>query len=347
MVMNKRRFLIYAPEYLGPLTSKTANGLIKFCTEEVVAVIDPSKQGRVAEDVLGYGGEIPIVVDLDAAMEFDPDTLVIGIAPSGGRMPQDWIPSIRDALARGLEVWSGLHDLLADYAELEAWRDKIWDMRRSPANLHIAQGAWRTRKSRVLLTIGSDCNIGKMTAALVLQEQLRELGLESVFVGTGQTGMAISGRGVAVDAIVSDFVNGAIETEIMKVDGQAPLILVEGQGAITHMGYSGVTAGLIHGAMPDFFLIAHQPSRLTDDYDHPLPDLGYLVELHELMVQNFNPGKVMGVNIYSKDLSLEESAAECTRLQKQLNLPVEDLVRQPTMEIARSLIRLMKDDLSR
>jgi len=339
MTQRKRRFILYAQDRLHPLGSKTANGLILFRQDEVLAIIDGSKAGKTSEEVLGYGGAIPIVADISDAMKFNPDTLVIGVAPIGGAVKPEWVPEIKIALEAGLHVWSGLHQFLGDMEELNSYHELIWDARRSPKNLKVAQGHWIERKSKVILTIGSDSNVGKMTTALMLQQQLKDIGLDSIFVGTGQTGMMISGRGVAVDAIVSDFVNGATEAEIDKVDGLAPLIIVEGQGAVTHIGYSGVTMGLIHGAMPDAYVLAHQPSRLVDDYNHPLPEIKEVIELHEALMRPFKPAKVLGVNLYSKDMNPAESQQACQSLYAETDLPVEDMVRAPKGIVAAKVLR--------
>ncbi|NQV50131.1 MAG: DUF1611 domain-containing protein [Candidatus Marinimicrobia bacterium] len=341
MSTNKHRFVLYAQNRLHPLGSKTANGILLFRTSEVQVIVDASQAGKTAEDVLGYGGQIPIVAHISEALQYQPDTLVIGIAPIGGAVDMSWIPELRIALDAGIAVWAGLHQFLADVEALKPYKRLIWDVRRPPPNLKIAGGHWRERKSKVILTVGSDSNVGKMTTALTLQQHLKSMGVDSVFVGTGQTGIMISGRGVAVDAVISDFVNGAIEAEIDKVDGQAPLILVEGQGAITHMGYSGVTLGLIHGSMPDAIILAHQPSRLKDDYGHPLPDLKTVINLHQALLNPFKPTKVLGINLYSKDLSLEESQLACQNIYKNIGLPVEDMVRAPKRIIAENVARTL------
>lgn len=341
MVSQKRRFALFAPHRLHPLGSKTANGLIMFRPAEVAVVIDPSKAGRNVQDVLGYGGDIPIVSNLEEALSYTPDTLVVGIAPIGGAIDPLWIPDLLKGLDSGLQVWAGLHQFLGDRPEMEAHQDKIWDARKPPQNLKVARGTWRNRKSKVILTIGSDSNVGKMTTALTLQKHLREMGLESVFIGTGQTGMMISERGVAVDAVVSDFVNGAVEAEIDKVDGQAPLIIVEGQGAVTHMGYSGVTMGLIHGSMPDAFVLAHQPSRKLDDYQHPLPSISNVIHLHEALMSPFKATKILGINVYSKDLTPEEGQAACESCYEEVGLPVEDMVKAPKGIIAQNVMRVL------
>ncbi len=339
MSSEKRKFALYAQNRLHPLGSKTANGLILFRNDEIAVIIDASKAGLTAQDVLGYGGSIPIVAHASDALKYKPDTLAIGIAPIGGAINPEWIPELKMVLEAGINVWAGLHDHLGEYEALSDYRQLIWDVRKSPDDLHIARGNWRERKSKVILTIGSDANVGKMTTALTLQQHLKEIGLESIFLGSGQTGIMISGRGVAVDGVISDFVNGAVEAEIDKVDGQAPLIIVEGQGAVTHMGYSGVTMGLIHGAMPDAFIVAHQPSRLTDDYEHPLPDLNEVIRLHEALMHPFKNASVLGINLYSKDLNLAESQSACEKIYEQTGLPVEDMVKAPKRIVAEKVLR--------
>jgi uncharacterized NAD-dependent epimerase/dehydratase family protein len=344
MTPTRRRFALYAQDRLNALGSKTANGLILFRHDEIQVIIDRKKAGQTVQDVLGYGGLIPIVASVEEAIQYSPDTLVIGIAPIGGAIDPNWIPELKFALEAKLEVWAGLHQFIADSKELNPYEHLIWDVRRPPAFLNIAKGNWRTRKSKILLTIGSDSNVGKMTTALTLQRQLKDLGLESVFVGTGQTGMMISGRGVAVDAVISDFINGSIEAEIDKVDGKVPLVIVEGQGSITHMGYSGVTMGLLHGSMPDAMVIAHQPSRLMDDYNHHLPNLRTVIDLHEALMAPFKSSKVLGINIYSKGLDSTAVQIECRSIKRDTGLPCEDMVKDPQNSVAKNIIQNLFPD---
>jgi len=338
------RFVLYAQDRLHALGSKTANGLILFRNDEVKVIIDQSKAGKTAQEVLGYGGSIPIVAHITEALQYQPDILVIGIAPIGGAANPAWFPEIKIALDAGLQVWAGLHQFLAEHEEFQHYGNLVWDVRKPPPGLKVAQGQWKKRKSKVLLTIGSDSNVGKMTTALSLQQHLKEIGLDSIFVGTGQTGIMISERGVAVDAVISDFVNGAVEAEIDKVDGQAPLIIVEGQGAITHIGYSGVTLGLIHGAMPDAFVLAHQPSRIVDDYQQPIPKLKTVIDLHESLLAPFKKTHVLGINLYSKDMTLSEGQTECQKIYQEVGLPVEDMVRAPKRIIAEQIVRTLFPD---
>ncbi len=339
--MQPRRFLLFAPRRFGPLTSKTANAFIRYRNTEVVAVLDPSQAGKTAQQVLGYGGEIPVVASLTEALVFKPDVLVIGIAPTGGRLDPGWRGDLLQALRQGMEVWNGLHYFLADDPEFRPFRDLIRDLRRPPEKLQVARGIWKKRRSRVLLTVGSDANVGKMTTSLELQRVLQARGLPTLFVGTGQTGIALSGRGVAVDAIVSDFVAGAIEAELEQVDGQTPLIIVEGQGALNHIGFSGVTLGLLHGTMPDAMIFCHQPGRLKNAFGDPIPPVKLLVEWHEALLRPFKPARVLGVSLFLDPVSEGEQAAIIARIRRETGLPVEDLVNQPTGVLASTILEFL------
>lgn len=325
-----RRFLLYAPQRFGPLTSKTANAFLRYRRSEVVAVLDPAQAGKMAEQVVGFGGAVPVVADLHQALQLNPDVLVIGIAPTGGGLDPDWRPDLQAALEAGLEVWNGLHHFLADDPQFQDFAHQIWDLRRPPEELHVARGHWKKRRSRVILTVGSDANVGKMTAAIQLQRGLAAQGVSSLFIGTGQTGIALSGRGVAVDAVVSDFVAGAIEAELDKVDGQAQVLIVEGQGALNHIGFSGVTLGLLHGCLPDAMIFCHQPDRLKNAYGDPIPPLRMLIDWHESLLQPFKPAKVLGVALMLGPGSPGEDAAVKARIRRETGLPVEDLVQDPT-----------------
>ncbi|CAA9295584.1 MAG: hypothetical protein AVDCRST_MAG11-452, partial [uncultured Gemmatimonadaceae bacterium] len=198
------RFVVLAEGLFGPLTSKTANAGIRYTPEQVVAVIDSTQAGRTAGEVLGFGGAIPVVDTLDAAMAQRPDALLIGIAPAGGRIPDSWRAVVLAAIERGLAVWSGLHSFLSDDPRLAAAAAsrgvEIRDLRKPPADLGVGGGRVREVDATVVLTVGSDCNIGKMTTQLQLRDALRGGRHRVAFAGTGQTGILVEGWGIAVDA---------------------------------------------------------------------------------------------------------------------------------------------------
>ena len=328
-----RKILILAEGKFSPLRSKTANAAINYLPHEAVAVIDSTKSGMTVQDILGYGGNIPVIKDLAEGLRFAPTHLLIGIAPSGGRLPEAWRQTLMEAIQHKLHILSGLHTILSDDHELSSLAQQygvvITDFRIIPPEAEVvSQGSWRTRKAKTVLTVGSDCNIGKMTTILEVHREFLKRELKSDFVATGQTGMLIRGRGIAVDSIISDYIAGCIEREIDRSEAEGyNYVFVEGQGALTHIGYSGVTLGLLHGTMPDAMILCHQPTRAVDDYGLPLPDLKRLVTLHESLVTLFRPTKVVGIGLNSIGLSDEESLKVSAAIERETGLPAVDTLR--------------------
>src|SRR5574341_1366106 len=244
----------------------------------IVAVLDRQQAGQTVQDVLGFGGRIPIVGDFERgiAQGQGATAVLIGIAPAGGKLPDEWKSWLRTAIERKLEIWSGLHTFIGDDPELgplaKACGVRILDARRPPPNLPIADGRAAEVDAYVILAVGSDCNVGKMTAQLELRDALVQRGLRTSFVATGQTGIFIEGWGVAVDAVVADFIAGAAEQLVLQGAPDHDIVLVEGQGSLVHPGYSGVTLGLLHGSCPDAMILCHQPSReMIGDYSPSRP----------------------------------------------------------------------------
>jgi uncharacterized NAD-dependent epimerase/dehydratase family protein len=275
---SQHRFLILADGEFGPLSSKTANSCIRYFPERVVAVLDRRQAGKTVQDVLGFGGKIPVVADFEkgASAGKGATALLIGIAPPGGRLPDEWKAWLRAAIERGLEIWSGLHTFIADDPELgplaKARGVRILDVRKPPPNLPIADGRAAEVDAFVILTVGSDCNVGKMTAQLELRDELVRRGHKTSFVATGQTGIFIEGWGMAVDAVVADFIAGAAEQLVLEGAKGNDIVLVEGQGSLIHPGYSGVTLGLMHGSCPDALILCHQVTRdFIGDYHGRAP----------------------------------------------------------------------------
>ena len=276
------RTLILAEGFSGdPHYGKTMRGVLRYRPEDVVAILD---SGRAGEHESG----VPIVPDVDAALAHDPDVALVGVATQGGRFPPAWRALLEDCIRAGLSLENGLHQRLHDDPELRPLADDhgvaITDLRQPPDDLDCPTGANLDVDARICLTVGSDCAIGKMTVSLELDRAARARGIASVFVPTGQTGIAIAGWGIAVDAVVSDFLAGAAER--LVVEGRrrgGELLLVEGQGSLVHPAYSGVTLGLLHGSVPHTLVLCHRPGTTeVEGYPgHPLPSLAELVELHE------------------------------------------------------------------
>lgn len=342
-----RRILVLAEGRFSPLKSKTANGAIVYLPNQVVAVVDSTKVGQTAQDVLGYGGTIPVVASIEEGLKFQPTDLLIGIAPTGGRLPQEWREWIKTALRNKLNILSGLHTIISDDEEFVRLSQEngvtITDWRKIPEEYEVvSKGNYRTRRAKTILTVGTDCNIGKMTTMLEVHNEFLKRGLKSDFIGTGQTGIMISGKGIAVDAIIGDYIAGCIEQWIDASNDEGyDYIFVEGQGALTHQGYSGVTLGLMHGTMPDAMIMCVQPTRTHDDYKLPIPDLNRLIALHEEVINIFRPTKVVGIGINSIGLTDEQSKAEAKRLEDKTGLPAIDAFRFGGEKLADALVKYL------
>ena len=330
------RHLILADGDFGPMTSKTANSIIRYQADRVVAVLDRKHAGKTAQDVLGFGGSIPVVASMAEGLARGADSVLVGIAPAGGRLPDEWREWLREALVGGCNIVSGLHTFLGDdpvLAETAAKHGRtLTDIRRPPTNLPIASGLARDLAPLVLLTVGTDCNVGKMTAQLQLVKGLKERGLRTNFVATGQTGIMIEGWGIGVDAVVADFIAGAAEQITVKGAENADVVLVEGQGSINHPGYSGVTVGLLHGSCPDAMILCHQSTReYIGDYRQAswlrLPPLSEYVKAYEALAGMVSPSKVIGIALNTYDMGDDEAREACRKATEETGLPATDPVR--------------------
>lgn len=334
--MTPPRFLIVADGDFGPMTSKTANSVIRYLPTRTVGVLDRQHAGRTVQDVLGFGGAMPVVGSMKDGLALGPTAVLIGIAPQGGRLPEEWRSWLAEALDDGCDLWSGLHTFLGDDPVLAAKAAeggrRIFDLRKPPADLPIASGRAKEVDPLVVLTVGTDCNVGKMTAQLQLTRNLNERGVRTRFVPTGQTGMMIEGWGIAVDAVVADFIAGAAERLVLEGSSDADVVLVEGQGSINHPGYSGVTLGLLHGSCPDALILCHQSSReYLGDYREAawlrIPPLADYIRLYELIGGAVHPTKVIGISLNTYDLTDADARRACDEAARETGLPVTDPVR--------------------
>lgn len=337
-----RRLVILAEGNFGFHHGKTAMGVIRYGRDQVVAVVDSTQAGRNVREWLGDAGryDIPIVATLSDALGFVPraTTLLIGIAPTGGRLPDAWRSMILAAIRAGLDIRSGLHTFLGDDPELaEAARAAgvtITDDRRPPERQVTAVGRRHRPGSRVLLTVATDCAVGKMSVALELRRAAVAAGRSAAFVATGQTGIMIEGWGVAVDRLIADFLQGTTEWLVEEGEARGDWVIVEGQGSLDHPAYSSVTLGLIHGATPHAMVMVHKPGLGAHDFEHlpdrsfPLADLRSLIELHERMAGLVAPSRVVAVAL---NTSLIPDEAEARRViaatAAETGLPCDDPVR--------------------
>jgi len=324
------RYLLLAEGFSGdPRYGKTMRGVLRYRRDDVVAILDSTRPGGTEEGV-------PVVGSVEEALALGPTTALVGVATQGGRFPPEWIEILRACVEHGLDVENGLHVFLADDPELAALATErgvgLRDLRRPPAGLSTATGENLAVDATVVLTVGSDCAIGKMTVSLELDLEARRRGIRSVFVPTGQTGMAIAGWGIAVDAVVADFVAGAAER--LVVEGRArggDLLWVEGQGSLLHPVYSGVTLGLYHGSVPHVLVLCHEAGRTEIEGagggPHPIPPLRDLVELHERLALPVRPARVAAVALNTRSLGEAGARAAVEAAEAETGLPADDPVR--------------------
>jgi uncharacterized NAD-dependent epimerase/dehydratase family protein len=334
-----RRLVILTEGQFGAHHAKTAMGVIRYATDRTVAVLDSSIAGRNVSDWLP-GHDIPAVGTLAEALALPepPDTLLIGIAPTGGRLPDSWRASILEAIDSGLEVHSGLHTFLGDDPEFSAAAAangvRIVDYRRPPERHETAVGRPHSPAKRVILTVGTDCAIGKMSVALELRRAGLAAGDSTVFVPTGQTGMMIDGWGVAVDRVISDFVQGTVEWMLEEAESRGDWIIVEGQGSLDHPAYSSVTLGLIHGSTPHAMVMVHKPGLATHDFDHrpdvsfPIAKLPEFIRLHEAVAGLVAPSRVVGIALNTMLFPSDDEARRViVEIAEETGLPTDDPVR--------------------
>jgi uncharacterized NAD-dependent epimerase/dehydratase family protein len=346
--MSQTRYLIIADGDFGPMSSKTANAIIRFQPDRVVAVMDRRFAGQTVESALGFGGAIPVVSSVREGLALGANTVLIGIAPVGGRLPDEWRSWLAEALDAGCDVVSGLHTFLGDDPLLvakakEAGR-RIVDLRRPPTDLPVASGRAKDLEAYVVLTVGTDCNVGKMTAQLELIEGLNARGVRTRFVATGQTGIMLEGWGIAVDAVIADFIAGAAERITLEGARDADIVLVEGQGSINHPGYSAVTLGLLHGVCPDGLILCHQATReYIGDYGEAewlrIPPLSEYIKVYETIGSLVHPTRVIGICLNTYDLPDAAALRACQAAARETGLPATDPVRFDPTPLVDAVLR--------
>jgi uncharacterized NAD-dependent epimerase/dehydratase family protein len=342
MSTAERRLVILAEGNFGFHHGKTAMGVIRYGRDRVMAVIDSTQAGRNVREWLGDSAryDIPIVASLSDALGMLPraDTLLVGIAPTGGRLPDDWRSVILSAIRFGLDVHAGLHTFLADDPEFASAAQtagvRLVDYRRIPDPTGTAVGRRHLPGKRVLLTVGTDCAVGKMSVAIELTRAAVAAGRSAVFVPTGQTGIMIEGWGLAVDRVISDFLQGSVEQLVADGEGRGDWLIVEGQGSLDHPAYSSVTLGLIHGATPHGMVLVHQPGLEEHDFEHvpearfPIADLPSLIAAHEMAAALVAPSTVIAIALNTSAIADPDDALRViTATEAETGLPTDDPVR--------------------
>jgi len=330
-----RTIVILTEGHTNPHTAKTASCLIRYRPDEVVAVLDGTQRGRTTGEVLGVGGNLPIVASLAEAPPAN--TLLLGIAPPGGKIPLPWRPIILEAIGRGMNIWSGLHDFVSNDAEFSAAAAaagvQIVDVRKNNER-EIARRQGLRHDCLRLHTVGHDCSIGKMVASVELTLGLKKRGVDAKFIATGQTGIMVEGDGLPLDCVVADFVSGAAEKMILQHQHHDVLV-VEGQGSLVHPSYSGVTLSLLHGCCPHGLIYVYEIGRtVVTGVDHVvIPPMAHLLKMYEMMSNANFTCRILGIAVNSRRVSAEEAAAERVRVRRETGLPVCDVVRDGPDEL--------------
>ena len=335
------RVAILAEGLFTRTTAKTAIGALRYAPYPIVAVVDSARAGTTADEHVGVGAGVPVVASLGEAQRLGATVLLIGTAAAGGRIPDPYRPVLAQALGAGLSVWNGLHErVLDDPALAEAARrggGQVRELREPPKDLPVGGHRARRASAHVVLTVGTDAAVGKMTASLEIVAALRRAGRSAAFVATGQTGIAIAGSGISVDAVVADFIAGAAEQLTCDAAETAEWVVVEGQGSLTHPGFSGVTLGLLHGSAPDLMVLCHDVARATvKGYDAsglPVRPLEENVRIYEdAAAWGRDPARprarVVAVALNTSSLGDAAARAAIERAALATGLPAADPVRE-------------------
>lgn len=327
-----KKYVLFAEGCFGLFTSKIGASVLRYRGDRCVAVIDSGTAGRTVQDVLGYGGPIPIVSRVEDALHLRPEVMIVGKGLHSGDLPPDWKPHFLAAVRNGLHVINSIHFRLTDDPDIaRAIRDKgvtVWETKDAPkVPLNMARvldlDAW------IIHTCGSDCNIGKKTAGLEIWNEANRRGIRTGFAASGQSGLLISGHGVAVDGVAGDFMGGAIEKSVMDAAAGNEWVVVEGQAALNHVQGSGVALTILHSAMPHVLVFCHRlGAERTKVWETPIPPIPEIIRMNEeLSAFSGRPAKVAAVSVNSVGFSEEDYRREAEKLEAETGLPVVDPLR--------------------
>jgi uncharacterized NAD-dependent epimerase/dehydratase family protein len=315
----KKPYLIFLGDVADPILTKTGAGIVEWRKQDVVG------QLRLNGCQANLGVQD---LSIEESLVKGAGSLLIGVAPAGGSVPKKWIPVLKQALDCGMDIVSGLHTELNDINELSIASKKsganIINVRKASAETPVATGV--KRSGMRLLTVGTDCAVGKKYTALSLERCMKAHGIPATFRATGQTGIMIAGGGVAIDSIVSDFIAGVAEL-ISPDNHEEHWDIIEGQGSLFNPSYSGVSLGLLHGSQPDAIVLCHDPSReaISTAKDLAIPTIKDCIELNLQCARIVNPNAIcIGVAINTSSLSKEQAKAYLQELSTELDLPCID-----------------------
>ncbi len=331
MDLTAKRIAILLHEGIKGSHGKTGLAFLRYSQAQVVVVIDAQSAGESLVELTGIAKEIPIVANVDQALTYTPDVLLIGIAPSGGQLPPSWQVEIPSAIAAGLSLVNGLHTPFAPqfpHLQPQQW---IWDIRQEPSGLSIGTAKARHLACQRILTVGTDMAVGKMSTSLELHRTAQRQGIKAQFMATGQGGLMIAGQGIPLDAIRVDFAAGAVEQTVIKLGQECDLLIVEGQGSLLHPG-STATLPLLRGSQPTGLILVHRAGQkhIRDFPDIPIPSLPEVIQLYESVASaagTFGKIKVKAIALNTFHLDHETAQQEIQATETMTGLPCTDAVR--------------------
>jgi uncharacterized NAD-dependent epimerase/dehydratase family protein len=330
MLTPDRKIAIHFDDQLGRLNGKMGHGALRYLPNPVACVIDARQHGRRLREVIDFGMDCPVVRSIDEAVAHGAEVLILGMAPSGGRVPPALLADIDEAVARGLSIVNGLHELLAPrYPGLppSQW---IWDIRREPRDLPIANALAARLDNVRVLTVGTDMAIGKMTVALEIVAEARARGIRAAFLATGQIGILVGGSGIPVDSIRVDYACGAVERMVVEA-GDEDLVVIEGQGSVIHPG-STSTLPLIRGSCPTHLVMCHRAgmTRLSTNERIAVPPLRELATLYEDLAAacgSFPRPRTAAIAVNTHGLSDAAARRELAAIERDSGIHTTDVVR--------------------
>ena len=331
MLKPHQNIIVYMEGHLQSDYGKMGHGVLRYSKNPILGVIDSKQQGQDLSTILGHATEIPILQSLEQGRALGGEVLILGIAPSGGKIPSSWHEVIQQALALGYSIVNGLHDLLLPtYASNLQPKQWIWDVRVPPQIPAIASGKAKNLSNKRVLFVGTDMASGKMTAALEIYSEMRAQELSVSFVATGQIGITLTGAGIPLDAYKVDHACGAVEEAVLEQQ-QSDWILIEGQGSLLHPG-STATLPLMRGSCPTHLILcvpAHH-THLRNLAAFPVPPLPEVIQLNETVARaagNFPNAKVVGIALNTSQLTEEKARQKIIEIANETGLPTTDPVR--------------------
>ncbi|PSB03947.1 DUF1611 domain-containing protein [Merismopedia glauca] len=334
MLNTNDKIAILLHQGINSVLGKTGLAVLRYTQASVVAVIDLDNAGKSLKQLTGINKAIPIVASVQESLIYEPNVLLIGIAPSGGALPLAWWEEVREALIAGLSIVNGLHTPIASYPNVpkllrkEQW---IWEIRREPPGLSIAAAKARSLSCQRVLTVGTDMAIGKMSTSIELQRATEKRGIRAKFLATGQTGVMIAGSGIALDAVRVDFAAGAVEQMVMDCGDDCDILYIEGQGSLLHPG-STATLPLIRGSQPTALILVHRAGQthVRNFPDVKIPPLTDVIKLYEMVAGcagAFDPVKVVGIALNTAHLDDTLALNAIAQVEQETGLPCIDPVR--------------------